>query len=182
MRFAWKRVLFSMTALLALGVLTARAQTVESLQVGETRNVSRYGERVYFGGQPSKEDVKRFHKLGVRIFINLRTKEEMDSLDYDQAAALKEAGIRYLHVPMKSEKLPSDADLDKIFDALAQATAGQDTALLHCRSSGRVGAVWSAFRHVRGGLSLEQALAEGKKAGLRSERLREELKKRYGGQ
>ena len=67
---------------------------------------------------------------------------------------------------------------DEIFDGVRSLLAdhreaGEGEALLHCASSNRVGAVWASARVLDQGVPLETALAEARRAGLRSPALEE---------
>ncbi|MFG0320644.1 MAG: hypothetical protein ACF8XB_25450, partial [Planctomycetota bacterium JB042] len=43
--------------------------------------------------------------------------------------------------------------------------------LVHCGSSNRVGALWAAYQGIHGGASPEEAIAQGKAAGMKSDGL-----------
>lgn len=149
-------------------------ESIEKVEVGSTPNVTVFKEKVYFGGQPQAEDVKKFANLGVTTVINLRTEEEMDALGYDEKAAVEEAGMTYVHLPMGREE-PTE---EFIAEALKALDVPEDEkVLLHCGSSNRVGYVWSLFAAKERGLSEDEALAEGKAAGMRSPQLEEWAKK-----
>ena len=64
-------------------------------------------------------------------------------------------------------ELPSDEDLQSIFQVID--TAEDAPVLVHCASSNRVGTVWSLYRADRGGLSADEAIAEGRAAGMTSD-------------
>ena len=76
--------------------------------------------------------------------------------------------MRYIHVPTGRE-VPGEADLDRIFSALD--AAGQAPVLLHCASSNRVGVIWSVYRAKRSGMSIEDAIEDGRAAGMTSKPL-----------
>lgn len=139
----------------------------EAVLVGESLKATSTGNgRYYFAGQPSESDLQLFAHQGVKTVINLRTAPEVEGLGFDERAAVEAAGMAYTHVPM-GRALPSDADLDTIFDELDGAEDG--SVLLHCASSNRVGAVWAMYQLRRGGLSIDDAVADGKSAGMRAE-------------
>jgi uncharacterized protein (TIGR01244 family) len=149
-------------------------ETIEKAEVGSTPNVTVFDDKVYFGGQPKAGDVKKFSDLGVTTVINLRTEAEMKALGFDEKAAVEEAGMTYVHLPMGREE-PTDEFIAKALKSLGASKDGK--VLLHCGSSNRVGYVWSLFAAKERGLSEDDAIAEGKAAGMRAPQLEEWAKK-----
>jgi uncharacterized protein (TIGR01244 family) len=138
---------------------------ISELKIGSVVNASRFGDRVYFGGQPKVEDFNTFSVKGVKTVINLRTAPEMTDLGFDESGVVEKAGMQYVHVPIGQEP-PSGDDLRLVMAALEGAKEG--AVLLHCASSNRVGYVWSIYRALHHGLSIESAIREGQAAGMRS--------------
>ena len=136
--------------------------------IGSTPNTSTLGGKVFFGGQPPAADLKTYSEKGVKVVINLRMDGELESLGFDEAKTVEGLGMKYLHVPMGRD-VPKASDLERIFYALDKA--GEAPVLLHCASSNRVGMIWSIYRAKRNGMSLEDAIAEGRAAGMKSEAL-----------
>jgi uncharacterized protein (TIGR01244 family) len=110
-------------------------------------------------GQPSAEGLAQLKTLGFKTVINLRTEKEGAK---DEEAAVKAAGLDYVSVPVTPETL-SHADVVAVSKVLADPAAGP--VLLHCASANRVGAIWALVRR-RQGATLEEAVEEGKAAGL----------------
>ncbi len=136
---------------------------VRPFELGEVPYLSAFGEYIYFAGQPAAKDFQAFADRGVKTVINLRMDAEMESLDFDEVASVRDAGMKYVHVPMGREPLTDEA-LEKIMRTLDDAA--NEPVLLHCRTSNRVGYVWSLYRSARHGLSPEEAIAEGRQAGM----------------
>lgn len=151
-----------------------RGKEVAPVTVGNTPNTAAFGKHVYFAGQPGAEDLEKYAELGVKTIINLRTEPEMDGLDFDESAAVKKAGMDYVHVPIGREDLDKET-IERIMTALD--SAGQGPVLLHCARSNRVGYIWTVYRAARHGLSIEDAVAEGKQAGMRAGALEERARK-----
>lgn len=147
----------------AAGDDTRRA--IRPLQVGDTPNVTTFDNRVYFAGQPTKEAIKQFAELGVKTVINLRQESEMASLGFDEKDAVESAGMTYVHAPM-GRGIPPEATRRRIMEALD--TSADAPVLLHCASSNRVGTIWSVYAGLRAGLSTEDALSEGRAAGMKA--------------
>jgi uncharacterized protein (TIGR01244 family) len=136
---------------------------IRRLTVENASNVSTYDNKVYFAGQPGEDALKRFGELGVKTVVNLRTDQEMSSLGFDEREAAGNAGMKYLHVPMGFE-LPDASNIQKVMDALD--AAGDAPVLLHCGSAARSGAVWALYEGLHGGIPADEAIAEGREAGM----------------
>lgn len=166
-----RTVLVAALAALGFGMQTPKAPAwtsgakITPTSVGNAPNTSVFGTRVFFAGQPGQADFEQYAKLGVKKVINLRTPPEMQGLGFDEGAAVKQAGMEYVSVPIGSQP-PTDEDLNKIYSVLQ--TAGDGKVLMHCASSNRVGLAWSLFRGTQHGLAQDAAIAEGKAAGLKN--------------
>jgi len=151
------------------------ASRIYPIEVGSVVNPSTFGNFVHFAGQPSPEEFKQYADMGVETVLNLRTQPEVDGLDFDQPAAIKDAGMNYEHVGIRGE--PTKEQLNKIFAVIEKSEAAKEPILLHCGSSNRVGYIWSMYRATRNGIALEDAIAEGKAAGMRAPALEESARK-----
>jgi len=131
-------------------------------------------DRFFFGGQPSLDDLAKLNEFGVRTVINLRSHQEMEQLDFDEETAAREAGFVYVHFPVTAADTNQEG-LEDLFDIL-QDPASQPI-FLHCRTSNRSGFIWALFKGLRGGHSENDALRQGKQAGLRSAPLKERARR-----
>jgi ubiquinone/menaquinone biosynthesis C-methylase UbiE/protein tyrosine phosphatase (PTP) superfamily phosphohydrolase (DUF442 family) len=134
---------------------------VESSALGQTRNVHRCGQ-LYCAGQFTPEDVSLLKETGIQRVISLRTEGEVD---WDQEAALQEAGIELIKIPFRSPESLTDEIFDRVRELLGDK---QEVTLFHCGSANRVGGVWLAHRVLDDGVELETALEEAKQIGLRT--------------
>lgn len=152
---------------------------IRQLAIENTQNVSTFDNKVYFSGQPGEEALKQFAGFGVKTVINLRSDKEMASLGFDEKAVVEEAGMTYVHTPVGLE-LPDASALQKIMSALNSTSDAP--VLIHCYNSNRVGTIWSLYAGQQDNLTTEEAIAEGKDAGMRSsvfeKAVREVLSKR----
>lgn len=146
---------------------------IRKLEMSETPNVSTYDNQVYFAGQPAEASLETLAGYGVKTIINLRSAEEMAGVDYDEQAKAQALGMRYVNVPMGRE-IPSESALAEIFAALD--TASDAPVLMHCASSNRVGAVWGLYAGQKDSLAMEEAVAEGKAAGMRAPAFEEAIR------
>ena len=130
-------------------------------------NYERINDTIVAAGQPEPAAWSAIREAGITTVINLRTEEEGA---LDEAALVEEAGMTYVSVPVDSNGF----DVEK-FTAVGRAVdeaGGQ--VMIHCASSNRVGAYW--YLHlVAEGAASEDAMAEAERAGLRSERLRDQV-------
>lgn len=129
----------------------------------EMMNAASFGGIVYFGGQPTEKDIATLAEREVKTVINLRSEKEMETAPFDEKAAVEQGGMSYHQMPVGKDP-PSEetlAELHKLLDDPAN-----HPMLMHCRSSNRVGFIWAGFRGKQHGLSVEEAIAEGKSAGM----------------
>lgn len=141
---------------------------IRTLTIENTPNVSTFDHKVYFAGQPDEEALKQFAGFGVKTVINLRSDQEMIELGFDEKAAVEKADMTYVHTPMGFE-IPDASALQKIMSALD--TANDAPVLIHCASSMRAGAIWSLYAGQQDNLPVDEAIAEGKDAGMSYEGL-----------
>ena len=139
----------------------APASEVQTSKLGGTRNVHLCGQ-LFMSGQPEKDDLEVIAKKGVKRIISLRQDGEVD---WDEAAAAKDAGMQFIPVPFRSP----DSLNDEVFDKVRSLLAKDEPTLLHCGSANRVGAVWLTYRVLDQGIPLKEALQEAKKVGLRND-------------
>jgi uncharacterized protein (TIGR01244 family) len=116
-------------------------------------------EDLFFADQPDRAGFEQAREAGVEVVINLRDPAE---LDWDEPAAAKELGLTYYNVPITGPRF-DPAAIARI-DALVDEHEGSKI-LVHCGSSNRVGG-WLATRLITQGMSTEDAVAVGRKAGI----------------
>jgi uncharacterized protein (TIGR01244 family) len=121
-------------------------------------------------GAPSPEAVAGLKAQGFKTVIDLRGEAEGTAAE---KAAVEAQGLRYVHVPVTPASL-SLADAEAVGKVLDDPAAGP--VLLHCASSNRVGAVL-AILEGRSGKPVDEAIAAGRKAGLRSDALVESVRR-----
>ncbi len=139
---------------------------------GGVKNLS-HDSGVYFGGQPTADAIGTAQKMGIKVVVNLRSDQEMAAMDFDEAALVERLGMKYVAIPI-TMKTFGPADTDALKDVLKK-TSGP--VLIHCGSSNRVGALWAMYLHRHRGVALDDAIALGRKAGLRSEGLVETIRR-----
>lgn len=117
---------------------------------------------LFTAAQPAASDWALIKADGIRTVINLRTPGELK--DRDEAAEVKAAGLRYLEIPVAGGEGINSANARLLHDALAPKHGGG--VLVHCASGNRAGALLALEQNEFDGLSTQQALALGHKAGV----------------
>lgn len=142
----------------------APAPSAEEGSLGSTPMLVADGD-IYLGGQPSPKDFSDAARDGsLRSVLNYRRAEE--STGFDEPALLAGLGLEYHHLPYNGAAELTDEVFDGTFRIIESAPR---PLMIHCASGNRVGAVWMAWRQLRDGYTEEEALAEARRAGLRSE-------------
>lgn len=115
---------------------------------------------IYTGGQP--ESFAAVADAGVKHVINLRPPAETPEIN--EPALVTRNGMAYYNIPVEG---PQDLTREnvEILDRLL-SEIGDETVLVHCASSNRVGALAALRAAWLQGKSDEQALAVGHAWGL----------------
>jgi len=118
---------------------------------------------LWFADQPDAAGFEAARKAGVRVVVNLRPPSEMD---WDEKAEVEKLGMSYYNVPVAGPRFEKSA-FERIEQLVDQHEEQQ--ILIHCSSSNRVGG-WLATHLVREhGMSIEDALVVGRRAGITKE-------------
>ncbi len=127
------------------------------------------GDDMFIGGQPTEKALRDLKARGVTTVVNLRMPEEMAQVGFDEAALLKELGIRYVHIPMRgSAENPYGP---KQLDAFAAAMASADgKVLLHCTVAWRASHMWAAYLIRDRKMPVETVLTQTRQINLLDER------------
>ena len=153
-----------------LASAAAFAEIPETVKPEDVPNYRRISPSLATAGQPTEAALKKAKELGFATFVNLRTPQEGIEADRKIVEAL---GLRFLSVPVTPAAF-SLADAKAVAAVLDDPKAGP--VLLYCSSSNRVGGVWAVVQALRG-KSDEEALADGRKAGLKSPAMVEATKR-----
>lgn len=153
---------FPLAVVLAIGTFCASATPpTEALQ--DLPNVAFPMPYRIASGRIQASDIARLQSAGVREVIDLSADSETPA--FDEAAAVRSAGMIYQNLPIRGAGDLDDAHVARFHQLLADA--GDKPTLIHCASGNRVGAM-IALRAARyGGQSVEAAVAEGRRWGLR---------------
>ena len=151
--------------LFCIFVAGGSAMALEPMQreaLASLPNVSFHSPNWVASGRLTAEDIALLTDNGIRHVIDLSDASETP--DFDEAAAVEAAGMRYSNLAIHGA-----ADLDdenvRALDAL-MAESGSEPTLIHCASSNRVGALIALRAAKLQGASDEAALETGKAWGL----------------
>ncbi len=116
----------------------------------------------FAAGQISPGDIAAVKATGITLVINNRPdgEEPGQPLASDMAAAIRAAGLVYVHIPVRSGGI-DPAAIEPTCEALAAATG---PVLAFCRSGARSTALWAMARAATGASPqtlIEQAGAAG---------------------
>jgi uncharacterized protein (TIGR01244 family) len=144
------------------------AQVTRPAVAGVT-NFAKLESTVACGGATAPAAVTELKKLGFASIINLREASEPGADADGEADAAKEAGVNYIHLPLKSAA-PDPAVVDRFLQAIVDPA--NQPAFIHCASGNRAAAMWMIKRMVVDGWEADRAATEAAALGLTSEPLK----------
>ena len=162
-----KQMLLTVAAVTLLAGL-AHAQVTKPTVTGVT-NFAKLESTIACGGATTPEGVRELKKLGYASIINLRQATEAGAEVDAEAAAAKDAGVRYLHIPMNGQS-PDPAVADSFLKAIVEPA--NQPVFVHCASGNRAAAMWMIKRMVVDGWDADRAGTEAAALGLRNEALK----------
>jgi uncharacterized protein (TIGR01244 family) len=160
------------TALLAITatmLATAAYAQVAKPTVPGVTNFAKLESTIACGGATTPEGVAELKKLGYASIINLRQASETGADVDAEAAAAKQAGVRFVHLPLNGSA-PDPAVADKFLEAVVEPA--NQPVFVHCASGNRAAALWMIKRLVVDGWDAERASTEATALGLRNEALK----------
>jgi len=160
----------SLALLVAASFATLAAGIPETLKPEEAPNYHRVSPQLATAGQPSADILKKAKELGFATVVNLKMPQE--GIEGDRKI-LESLGIRFVSVPITPGSF-TFTDAKAVAAVLDDPKAGP--VLLYCHSSNRVGGVWAVYQVMKG-RTPEDALAEGKKVGLKSPQMIEAVQR-----
>ena len=156
---------FTLVATIALALIGApgQAQEVTKATVPGVTNFARLETTVACGGATKPEAVPELKKMGFASIINLRVPTEAGAMVEEEAAAAKEAGIKYFNIPFNGQS-PDPAVADKFVATITEQ--GTQPAYIHCASGNRAAAMWLIKRLVIDRWDTDRAATEAGALGL----------------
>ena len=159
-----------MVALFAGGL----GQAAAPQELPPIRNFLQVTPEFCTGGQPRIEHFAKLRAEGVKAVLNLRQPTEHRA--EEERAAVEKAGLKYFNIPV-SVGDPKDEQVDE-FLRITDDPANRPM-FIHCTAAVRVGAFWMIRRVLRDGMTVDAALEEARRVGLRDAPHLEEFAKRY---
>ena len=121
---------------------------------------AKVGDDVFISGQPTEQGLRDLAAQGVTTVVNLRTPPEMAKIGFDEAALVKQLGMKYVYLPMRgNQEFPySPENVKKFADAMSES---KGKVLLHCTIAWRASHMWAAYliqyRNVPAATALDDA-------------------------
>jgi hypothetical protein len=156
----------AMSSIAAGGPPTLTRAGLPKVTIGRTPTHV-FENTVYLSGKRAPGDYKVFAALKVDTVIDLSGTADR--------AAIEEAGLEYVHIPLeKSFPLTLHA-LTPVMESIETATRAR--RVLVCDDDGEeTGAVWALHRVLTDGVDINTALDEGRSIGLTERRLIERVR------
>jgi uncharacterized protein (TIGR01244 family) len=163
--------LLSPSIVLVIGTLASVPVSAQQVTQKEIAGISTFAQietTVACGGTTTPEAIAEIGRLGFKSVINLRLAGEEGALVEEEGAAVRAAGMHYVHLPFNMRT--PDPNLIDDFIAAVGAPANAP-AYVHCAAGGRAAALWMIKRVKADGWSEARALEEATALGL-NDRLR----------
>ena len=126
------------------------------------KNFYQVDAHVYRGAQPTDEGFKYLAKIGVATVIDLR---EADERSGAEEKVVRDAGMKYVNIPMTGLTPPTEAEITRILGILKDNTTG--AVFVHCRrGADRTGVVIASYRIDHDHWDNARALNEAKACGM----------------
>jgi uncharacterized protein (TIGR01244 family) len=159
----------ALAATLCITMAPARAQQTTKDTVPGITNLSRLQSEVACSGAITPEAVPEIKKMGFVTIINLQESNEPGANVNAEAAAAKDSGLRYYHIPFNAASADCTA-ADKFLDVIT--AKGSEPAFIHCASGGRAATMWFIKRLVVDHWDVERATKEAETLGLANPKLK----------
>jgi uncharacterized protein (TIGR01244 family) len=154
------------SALLVLFAFTAVSVSAQQVVKKDIAGVSTFAQlesTIACGGSTKPEAIREIRNMGFKSVINLRLATEEGAMVEEEGAAVKAAGMNYVHLPFNAQS----PDPNLIDNFIAAVTRPANTpAYVHCAAGGRAAALWMIKRVKADGWTLDRALVEANALGL----------------
>ena len=152
-----------LTTIVAATLAAAQDPQVTRPAVTGVTNFAKLESTIACGGATTLDGIEELKKLGYKSIINLREASETGANVELSAVAAKNAGIKYVHIPM-NRNTPDPAVADRFLEAIGDAAA--QPVFVHCGSGNRAAAMWMIKRMVVDKWDAEKAGTEAAALGL----------------
>lgn len=160
-----KSTILAFLSALALSLNLAWGETqrvdVEAIESANVRNLIKHENNLFTGGQPTTEQLKILAQSGVKHVITLRPAAE---LNWNEGEFVKSLGMQFHAIPISDVDSINSENAAKMSSLLSELE-GQ-AVLLHCKSGNRIGALAAISAKDSEDISIDDAIAQGKRWGL----------------
>jgi len=155
----------ALTLLLALACAVRSAQPVSPTAAipEQIPNQLRPSPELIVGGQPTADQLSQLTAEGLSLVIDLRGPDEDRGMD--EQNVVEGLGVQYIAAPIASRQALNWETAQQVMSALESS---EGTALVHCRSGNRAGAIFALGAGLDSAIGVEQALEIGRTHGLTS--------------
>jgi uncharacterized protein (TIGR01244 family) len=126
-------------------------------------NFAKVESTIACAGATTPAAMSEVKKLGYASIINLLLPNEAGADLEAEAAAARDAGVRYVHLPLNGGA-PDPAVVDQFLKTVADPAS--QPVFIHCASGNRAEALWMIKRMVVDGLDGDRASTEATALGL----------------
>lgn len=154
------------SALLVLFGLTAVSVSAQQVVKKDIAGVSTFAQlesTIACGGSTKPEAIREIRNMGFKSVINLRLATEEGAMVEEEGAAVRAAGMNYVHLPFNAQS-PDPQLIDNFIAAVT--TPANTPAYVHCAAGGRAAALWMIKRVKADGWTVDRALVEANALGL----------------
>jgi len=152
--------------LVVLGAFTVAGVSAQQVVKKDIAGVSTFAQlesTIACGGSTKPEAIREIRNMGFKSVINLRLATEEGAMVEEEGAAVRAAGMNYVHLPFNAQS----PDPHLIDDFIAAVTKPANTpAYVHCAAGGRAAALWMIKRVKADGWTVDRALVEANALGL----------------
>ena len=149
--------------IVTFGAAVVPAQQVTRKEVAGVSTFAQVESTIACGGSTKPEAIREIRNMGFRSVINLRLATEEGAMVEEEGAAVRAAGMNYVHLPFNAQS-PDPSLIDNF---IAAVTSRANTpAYVHCAAGGRAAALWMIKRVKADGWTVDRALTEANALGL----------------
>ncbi len=154
------------TVALAVSTLASVMVSAQEVTRKEIAGISTFAQvetTIACGGATTPAAIREIGRMGFKSVVNLRLASEPGAMVEEEGAAVRAAGMKYVHLPFDRES----PDPKLIDNFIAAVTAPANTpAYVHCAAGGRAAALWMIKRVKADGWTEARALKEADALGL----------------
>ena len=164
-------LLFILPALASAQSSEGRSPFPQRIEIGTSfqSTAARVGDNLLITGQPTAEALRELKRQGYTTVINLRSPAEMARLSFDEAALVRQLGMKYVYLPMRGDRdYPyTPAAVTQLAEALAEAKG--EKVLFHCTVAWRASHLWAAYLVQHKNMPVAEAIRHGQAINLMRE-------------